>query len=161
MTPSHTACQITDPSPGEEQPRQSSPLLAVCDEHRYQPRWFCFRPHKPHEDDRDLFTVVLTQYFCSCIYCLESITLCRCCRFHFHVYYHREQRYNTSINVRKDMIRVIHLLSGELTVTTFDNALSLSEGVDLCLTLQHHLMILFKSHTQGKTGERHTSSAML
>jgi len=57
---------------------------------------------------------------------------------HFHVYYYMEQRYN--YNVRKDMIRVTHLLSGELTVTTFDNALSLSEGVDLCLTLQHHLL---------------------
>ena len=51
------------------------------------------------------------------------------------------------------MIRVTHLLSTELTVITFDNALSLSEGVDLCLTLQHYLMILLVSHGGEDGGE--------
>jgi hypothetical protein len=53
------------------------------------------------------------------------------------------------------MIRVTWLLSEELTVTTFDNPLGLSEGVNLCLTLQHHLMILPKSHAGEDGGETH------
>jgi hypothetical protein len=48
---------------------------------------------------------------------------------------------------------------GELPVTTFDNALGLSEAVDLCLTLQHHL-VLCKQHTGMGRGRR-TSSAMV
>jgi hypothetical protein len=86
---------------GQEQSKQSSPLFTVRDGYHHQPRRFRRRPHKPHEDDRDLFTMVLTQHFCPCIYCLESIMLCS---FHFFMYYiaqqynkvERENCYDTS-----------------------------------------------------------------
>jgi hypothetical protein len=150
VTPSHAAClcEITDSSPGEEQPRQSSPLLAVRDGYRYQPHRFRFRPHKPHEDDRDLFTVVLMQHFCPCIHVSSRSSFADVVLFSCTLSY--GTTIQQSINVRKDMIRVTHLPSGELTVTTFYDALCLSEGVNLCLTLQHHLMVLPKSHTRER-----------
>jgi hypothetical protein len=56
---------------------------------------------------------------------------------------------------KKDLIRVTHLLSSELTVTAFDNALSLSERVNLCLALQHHLMVLLSLTSREDGGETH------
>ena len=59
----HARRCVADLPLGQEQSNQSSTLHAVRDGYHYQSRWVCFRPHKPHEDDRDLFPLVLTPFF--------------------------------------------------------------------------------------------------
>ena len=76
--------------------------------------------------------MVLTQHICHCIYycrvnhALQVSFLCIIIRHS-----------NTTMSI--DILRVTQPRSDELPVTAFDNALSLSEGIDLCLALQHHL----------------------
>jgi hypothetical protein len=48
---------------GQEQPKQPSSLLTVSHGYHHQPRWLCCGSHKPHEDDRDLFSLVLIPLF--------------------------------------------------------------------------------------------------
>lgn len=57
-------------SSGQEQPKQPSSILTVCYGYHHQPRWLCRRSHKPHEDDRDLFSLVLIPLFLFSFYYL-------------------------------------------------------------------------------------------
>ena len=50
-------------SSGQEQPEQPSTVITVCYGYHHQPCWLRRRSHKPHEDDRDLFSLVLIPLF--------------------------------------------------------------------------------------------------
>jgi hypothetical protein len=75
------------------------------------------------------------------------------CEFHFHVL-----PYGTAVqqNRRENcIIRVTQLRSGQLPMATFNDALGLPEGVDLCLTLQHHLILCEPYILGAGGGETH------
>ena len=87
--------------------------------------------------------MVLTQHICLCIYyCLESINALHASFPCIIIRHSNTTNWNVSTSDSTAVGR-------ELPVTTFDNALSLSKGVDLCLTLQHHLFHV--SRILGKT----------